>query len=115
VRDFGSGLVVLAEVLRKSARAKNVVVTLGAEGILVHAAEAGPGGWPTDRLPALNRAPMDNAGAGDSFLSCASMALVAGADIWQSAFLGSIAAACQVGRVGNTPLSPRDIETEIDA
>jgi rfaE bifunctional protein kinase chain/domain len=115
VRDFGSGLVVLAEVLRNSARAKNVVVTLGSEGILVHAGQAGPGGWPTDRLPALNRAPMDPAGAGDSFLSCASMALVAGADIWQSAYLGSIAAACQVGRVGNTPLSPRDIETELDA
>jgi len=115
MRDFGSGLVVLAEVLRKSARARNVVVTLGAEGILVHAGDAGPGGWPTDRLPALNRAPMDPAGAGDSFLSCASMALVAGADIWQSAYLGSIAAACQVGRVGNTPLSPRDIASEIDA
>ena len=115
VRDFNSGLVVLAEVLRKSARARNVVITLGAEGVLVHAGQAGPGGWPTDRLPALNRAPMDPAGAGDSFLTCASMALVTGADIWQSAYLGSIAAACQVGRVGNTPLSPHDIATEIDA
>jgi rfaE bifunctional protein kinase chain/domain len=115
VRDFGSGLVVLAEVLRTSARARNVVVTLGAEGILVHAGQTGPGGWPTDRLPAFNRAPMDPAGAGDSFLTCASMALVAGADIWESAYLGSIAAACQVGRVGNRPLSPRDIESEIDS
>jgi rfaE bifunctional protein kinase chain/domain len=115
MRDFSSGLVVLAESLRKSARARNVVVTLGGEGVLAHSGESGPGGWFTDRLPAMNHAPRDPAGAGDSFLTCASLALIAGADLWQSAFLGSIAAACQVGRVGNSPLSPRDIETEIDA
>ena len=115
MRDFGSGLVVLAESLRVSARARNVVMTLGAEGVLAHTGEPGQGGFATDRLPALNQAPRDQAGAGDSFLTCASMALVAGADLWQSAYLGSIAAACQVGRVGNTPLSPRDIEFEIDA
>ncbi len=115
VRDFGSGLVVLAETVRKAARARNIAITLGGEGVLAHSGEAGPGGWFTDRLPALNHAPKDPAGAGDSFLTCASMALVSGADLWQSAYLGSVAAACQIGRVGNLPLSPRDIETEIDA
>lgn len=115
MRDFSAGLVVLAESLRNSARARNVVITLGGEGVLAHSGVPGPGGWFTDRLPAMNHAPRDPAGAGDSFLTCASLALIAGADLWQSAFLGSIAAACQVGRVGNSPLSPRDIETEIDA
>lgn len=114
VRDFGSGLVVLAEMLRKSARARNIVLTLGAEGVLAHTGPSTEGAWVTDRLPALNRAPKDPAGAGDSFLACASMALVAGVDLWQSAYLGSLAAACQVGRIGNAPLSPRDIEAEID-
>lgn len=41
------------------------------------------------------------------------MALVAGGDLWQSAYLGSIAAACQVGRLGNVPLSIQELESEV--
>jgi hypothetical protein len=36
-----------------------------------------------------------------------------GADIWQAAYLGSIAAALQVGRVGNTPLMAQELITEL--
>ena len=113
VRDFDSGLVVLAEKLRMKARGKNIVLTLGAEGLLAHAATARPDEWLTDRLPALNRSPKDSAGAGDSLLISCSMAMAVGADIWQSIYLGSIAAACQVSRVGNMPLSPQDIALEL--
>lgn len=111
VRDFDSGLVVLAEKLREKARATNIVLTLGAEGLLVHAAKDSE--WMTDRLPALNKSPKDSAGAGDSLLIASSMAMAVGADIWQSMYLGSIAAACQVSRVGNMPLSPQDIAQEL--
>ena len=113
LRDPNSGLVVLAESLRKKARAQNVVITLGAEGMLVHA--KGKVDWDTDKLPAFNTSPKDAAGAGDSFLTCAAMGLCAGADIWQSVYLGSIAAACQVSRVGNLPLTQIDLIAEIDA
>jgi bifunctional ADP-heptose synthase (sugar kinase/adenylyltransferase) len=113
VRDFDSGLVVLAEKLRMKARAKNIVLTLGAEGLLAHAATARPDEWLTDRLPALNRSPKDSAGAGDSLLISCSIAMAVGADIWQSIYLGSIAAACQVSRVGNMPLSSQDIALEL--
>jgi hypothetical protein len=41
------------------------------------------------------------------------MAMAVGADIWQSIYLGSLAAACQVSRVGNIPLSIRDISLEL--
>jgi bifunctional ADP-heptose synthase (sugar kinase/adenylyltransferase) len=41
------------------------------------------------------------------------MALVVGANIWESAYLGSVAAACQVGRVGNTPLSAAEVLQEL--
>ena len=112
MRDWNSGLAVLAESLRRKARAENVVITLGSEGILVHAANAADG--ETDRLPAFNTAPRDPAGAGDSFITCAAMALCAGVDIWQSAYLGSLAAACQTARVGNTPLTQADLFAEID-
>ena len=113
VRDFESGLVVLAEKLRKKARAKNVVMTLGAEGLLAHAATATSDEFTTDRLSAFNTSPKDSAGAGDSLLTCSSMALAVGADLWKSIYLGSIAAACQVSRVGNVPISIKDIKQEL--
>ena len=111
--DFNSGLVVLSEKLRKKSNAKNIIVTLGQEGLLAHAAQKTNQEWITDRLPALNTAPKDTAGAGDSLLACCSLSLAVGADLWQSMYLGSIAAACQVSRVGNIPLSPSDIALEL--
>ena len=112
VQDLESGLVVLAEKLRKKSDIKNVVITLGDEGLLVHADGSKKGLWVTDRLPAFNTAPKDVSGAGDSFLACSAMCMAAGADIWKSAYLGSMAAACQVGRLGNIPLTPKDINPE---
>ncbi len=113
LQDFNSGLVVLAEKLRTETNAENVIVTLGAEGLLIQTGITKNNQWPTDRLPALNSAPKDIAGAGDSLLTCAAMALAAGADVWQAAYLGSLAAACQVGRIGNIPLTCNEIESEI--
>jgi len=65
-------------------------------------------------LPALNIAPKDPAGAGDSLFTSASMALCAGVDIWRASYLGALAAACQVRRVGNLPVTAADIQAEID-
>jgi rfaE bifunctional protein kinase chain/domain len=113
VRDSGSGLVVLAEELRSKASAEHVFVTLGAEGVLIHSPDGFPRGLITDQLPAFNTAPKDVAGAGDCLLICTSMALASGASIWESAYLGSIAAACQVGRVGNSPLAAEEVLQEL--
>ena len=113
VRDFNSGLVVLAEKLREKTNAKNIILTLGSEGVIAHATSANTGTWLTDRLPAFNTAPKDSAGAGDSLLACCSMSMAVGTDIWKSMYLGSIAAACQVSRVGNIPLSPQDVKLEL--
>lgn len=112
MRDSQSGLVVLAESLRERTGAQHVVITLGSEGILVHSPGA-PDELPDDRLPAFNTAPLDVSGAGDCFLTATSLSLASGSDIWQSAFLGSLAASCQVGRVGNLPLSPEGLLQEL--
>lgn len=112
VRDTRSGLVVLAEALRRKAKAEHVVITLAAEGILIHSPVEGAAVI-TDRLPAFNMAPKDVSGAGDSFLTCTAMAVATGHDIWRSAYLGAVAAACQVGRVGNTPLTATEIIREL--
>lgn len=112
MQDGESGLVILASRLQRKAKARNVVVTLGAEGMLIYGQQRGA--LVTDRLPALNPLPKDPAGAGDSFLVCAAMAMCAGADIWQSSYLGGLAAAVQVSRVGNSPLSRQELIREID-
>jgi rfaE bifunctional protein kinase chain/domain len=113
VREPGLGLVVLADALHSKAKAGNVFITMGSEGLLVHAPRHLSAGLITDQLPAFNAAPKDVSGAGDSLLTCASMAFAVGANIWESAYLGSVAAACQVGRVGNTPLSAAEILQEL--
>ena len=112
IKDFDSGLVVLAEKLRKKSNAKNVFITLDKEGILIHADDPSIDGFSTDRLSAMNHMPVDPAGAGDSLLTCSALALAAGSDIWQSAYLGSVAAACQVGRKGNLPLKTSELILE---
>lgn len=112
MRDFEAGLAVLGEQLQRQADARNVVITLAAEGLMVHAPKHDV--YVTDRLPAFNSAPRDVAGAGDSLFTSTALALRAGADIWSATYLGALAAACQVSRVGNTPLSRDELVIEID-
>ncbi len=68
----------------------------------------------TDQLPAFNKVPKDVSGGGDCLLICASLALASGANIWESAYLGSIAAACHIGRMGNLPLAINDVLIELN-
>jgi len=112
LNDFSSGLAALSHELMARARAENLIVTLGAEGALINAVVDGQ--FQTDRLPAFNPVPKDVSGAGDSFFMASAMALRAGADIWQSSYLGSLAAALQVSRVGNTPLTTAELVAEIE-
>jgi len=112
--NYEDGLVVLAEALRKKTNAKNIVITLGAEGLLVHAGAPDKMEWLTDRLVALNSAPKDVAGAGDCLLVCTALAIAVGSPIWESIYLGSIAAACQVGRIGNIPLTAEELLLEVN-
>jgi rfaE bifunctional protein kinase chain/domain len=103
-RNHEDGLVVLAERLRQDSMAKNILLKLGEEGLLVYTRED-KNDRSTDRITNLNNAVKDEAGAGDSLLITSAMAMACGADIWEAACLGSLAAALQVGRIGNTPLS----------
>jgi rfaE bifunctional protein kinase chain/domain len=117
VRSHEDGLVVLAEKLRDQASAKNVLLKMGEEGLLIHAKcsteSANDRAVVTDQIPALNSNPKDVAGAGDSLLIASAMAMACGATIFEAGLLGSIAAAIQVSRVGNTPLKNEEIITEI--
>ncbi len=105
-------LVLVSENLGERLQAEHLIVTLGSEGVLIRSRDA-TGGWLIDELPALNLNPVDPAGAGDAFLTSTAMALQVGASIWEAAYIGSIASACQVGRTGNIPLQAAELETRV--
>lgn len=113
-RDFTSGLVVLADKLRAETESTHLLLTLGSDGMLISTSKFNENDLPTDRLPAFHRSPKDTAGAGDALFISASLSLISGANIWRSAYLGSLVAACQVDRIGNTPITIDDILAEID-
>ncbi len=110
LKDVNSGLVVLAEKIKKQAIAKNILLKLGPDGLLVQSNDKS---FITDKISALNTSPKDVSGAGDSLLIVSSMTLALKGDIWMAAGLGSLAAAIQVGRVGNVSLKLNEILKEI--
>jgi rfaE bifunctional protein kinase chain/domain len=112
-RNHEDGLVILAEQIKQQSSARNVLLKLGEEGLLIHAGNNKNDDWLTDRLGAMNATPKDVAGAGDSLLITAALAFACGSSIWEASFLGTLAAAIQVGRLGNTPLQSKELLQEI--
>jgi rfaE bifunctional protein kinase chain/domain len=112
-RNHEDGLVVMAEALKQQAEAKNIILKLGEEGLVIHAGNGSAMHWLTDLIGALNTSPKDVAGAGDSLLITRALTLAGGGNIWEAACLGALAAAVQVSRVGNTPLSAEDLLREL--
>ena len=112
-RNREDGLVVLTEQLRQQASAHNILLKLGDEGLLIHAGNGKANDWLTDRVDALNSVAKDVAGAGDSLLIASAMTLACDGNIWEAACLGSLAAAVQVGRVGNTPIRTEELLREL--
>ncbi len=113
IHDFEGGLAHLCQKLCERANSRNVVITLGSDGLIVWGEKDGL--YRADKLPAFNTLPKDPAGAGDSLFTTMSLALRSGTDIWESAYLGALAASVQVSRVGNTPLTINDLVSELNA
>lgn len=108
IQNNKDGLVQVSEELGNSLNAESVFITLGQDGVLVRS-KLSNGQWGTDEIPALNSNPKDVAGAGDAMLVSSAMSVVAGASVWQAAFIGSVAAARQVSHIGNKPLRSADL------
>ena len=109
LRDENSGLVILAEKLRSSLDAKNLLLKLGGDGLIIHGKNESGELVITDQVPALNDSFIDTSGAGDSLLSTAALCLTTDATIYEAALLGSVVAAIQVGRLGNLPVTKSQV------
>ena len=114
MRDHNSGLVILAESLRKNSGVKNILLKLGEEGVMIHAETDQEVAYLTDQISALNSSPKDVAGAGDSMLITSAMTLCLGGTIWEAALLGSAAAAMQISRLGNRPLKGQELQAVVN-
>jgi len=110
--DFNAGLVVLSSQLIEKSNPKYIFTTLGAEGIMIYNNTKDE--LLTDNINALAKNIKDVSGAGDSLLISSSLALCVGANIWQSAYLGSIVSAIQVSRTGNIPIEKEEIIRELE-
>ena len=113
VRDNRSGLVGISEKVRQATNVSNIPITLGSEGVFLHRPDSDGKGWVDDQVPALNDSPVDVSGAGDAFLVATAMSMASGADVWSAVLVGSVASACQVGKLGNTPLSRRELSARL--
>ena len=107
------GLNKILPALQDQSFAHNIFLKIGEEGLLIHSGSEGSG-YHTDRIYALNTAPRDVAGAGDSLLISGALTLAGGGNIWEAAIIGSLAAAIQVGRVGNTQLQTNELLQELN-
>ena len=110
MNDFRSGLQYIANGLLKKSQTSGLLLKLGAEGLLALSSKPD---LSTDEIAAFNPNPVDVAGAGDAMLAAATLVRLAGGSIWEAAYLGSVAAAVQVSRIGNLPLSLSELKRTV--
>ena len=93
------------EALRRELRARVLVITLGADGMLVFAGEPRP-----ERVPAVHVSQVfDVTGAGDTVIAVLTLGMIAGLSPRRAAELASAAASVVVRRLGVAVATPEEI------
>ena len=111
LHDFENGLSNVAWNAMDATQARHMLLTLGKKGIVVFDRQSQDPGSPlwrqrlrSEYLPSLAGQVVDPLGCGDALLAAATLALTAGGNLMQAAYLGSAAAAIEIGHLGNVPL-----------
>ena len=107
--DPNSGIAHLSKKLLSSTQIKNVILTLGSEGCLVDSKINLQHSKNSEVIHALNKHPVDIAGAGDSLLVVSTLAQIVNPNLLESAYLGSIAAGIQISSLGNRPIQTNQL------
>ncbi len=121
-RDFDESLPSVVWQLLRDTASRHAIITMGADGLvafdrLPDAESMAPvpegDGFRSrlrgDHVPTLCGHAVDALGCGDALLATATLALASGAPLLPAAFLGSIAAAAQAQRLGNTVVTASDL------
>lgn len=119
IGDFGVGLPAAAWRLMHLTRARNLLVTLGGEGLVAFepSRDADASGWArrlrSFHLPALVPIAIDPLGCGDALLACTTLAMASGADLLQASFLGAACASREAQQLGNIPIDAASVRQAI--
>ena len=111
----------LAAGLTRRLGVHHLLATLDARGaVLFHPRDPRPGHWfehrsRADHLPSLAGRVVDPVGAGDALLAAATLTLAAGGTGLEAAYVGSLAAAVAVGRLGNAAVCVEALRAAVDA
>ena len=108
LRDQVSGLHIIAQELVKKSKTRLAILTLGEAGSIVINEN-----FEMDRLPSLNACPVDVSGAGDSMLVGVALSKTLRLNDFQASYIGAIASAIQVGRLGNLPITTEEIRRSL--
>ncbi|MDX2115319.1 MAG: PfkB family carbohydrate kinase [Planctomycetota bacterium] len=122
VRDYDDSLNAAVWRLLAATGSQCAFVTMGAEGLIAFERlpePAGDAAWSTrvrgEHVPALTPHALDPLGCGDALLATATLTLASAPALTDSlaiaGFLASIAAGAHAARLGNDPVSARDLRT----
>ena len=90
--------------IREAFRPEHLVVTMGADGMLVV-----ENGFPVEQIPTVAREVFDVSGAGDTVIAALTLAAAAGVSLGDAAKFANTAAGFVVGKVGTATATPDDI------
>jgi len=117
MRMHGEGLPMVVWKLLQESAGRCAIVTMGADGLIAFErlpnADEDMGEWRSrlsgEHVPALCPLAIDPLGCGDSLLASGTLALASGGSLLAGAYLGACAAAVQVQRLGNVPITSTDL------
>ena len=121
LHNYDEGLSAVAWQMLNKTKAARVLVTLGDQGLIAFDrgidGTTAPEGWSgrlsAEHVPAMSPHAVDPLGCGDALLAAASLTVVGGGTLLLAGVLGSIAAAAQGRKLGNTVIGAADLRRGI--
>ncbi len=99
----------IANLLMEKTHCKNLIVKLGAEGLIVYSKDNSSEFIHRQHFPSLSTTPVDVTGAGDSMLAAVAVGITKGLSLVEAAALGCCVSAVAVQRVGNIQVMPDEL------
>ncbi|EKE02642.1 MAG: hypothetical protein ACD_20C00350G0020 [uncultured bacterium] len=112
LNDKFSGLEQIGMILLENLQLKNLIVTLGENGLVAYQKLSDGDALlvKSQHFPALNVNPVDVMGAGDSLLSGLSLAMCAGGNLMEASIIASGVSSIAVSKVGNIPVKAEELK-----
>ncbi len=99
----------VANALLSSTAASNLLLKIGAEGVIAYSSSDEDEYYDRQHFPALCTNPIDVAGAGDAMLAVVATMIASGCSLMEAVSIATVASCIAVKRVGNLPISYSEI------